>query len=469
LTEIATRNAPPWLVSAAIHLGILVVLAVLVVGLPSGRRILLDMAIDDTYAEQLGEQLDFNSPLQSDTSNVEIAPVLSQSELPEVADPLAVPEMLEFASDGTFASSELIANQIGLALTGREEGAKAALLGRYGGTKKTEEAVMAGLGWLARNQTQSGAWSLTGPYADGAPKDLDNQVAATAMALLAFQGAGITPVGGSPAKFRSNVAKGWSWLLKQQDRDGNFYHLGLRNHRFYTQGQCTIALCELYGMTKAPQYREPAELAVQYCLKTQSPEGGWRYEPGGGSDVSVTGWIVMALQSARMAGVRVPQENLDRIGLFLDSVAERNGSRYRYRKSEGVRLSMTAEGLLCRQYLGWHRNDPRLVEGVEWITADENLIDYVKNHDVYYWYYATQVAHHMEGDSWERWNGVMRQVVPSQQVKQGRERGSWAPNQPTTAKFSLHGGRLYVTCLSIHMLEVYYRHLPIYTKVYGIY
>ena len=29
-----------------------------------------------------------------------------------------------------------------------------------------------------------------------------------------------------------------------------------------------------------------------------------------------------------------------------------------------------------------------------------------------------------------------------------------------------HGGRLYTTCLSIYMLEVYYRHLPIYN--YGL-
>ena len=47
---------------------------------------------------------------------------------------------------------------------------------------------------------------------------------------------------------------------------------------------------------------------------------------------------------------------------------------------------------------------------------------------------------------------------------EGKEAGSWAPDMADS--FEVHGGRLYVTCLSIYMLEVYYRHLPIYTKIY---
>ena len=61
-----------------------------------------------------------------------------------------------------------------------------------------------------------------------------------------------------------------------------------------------------------------------------------------------------------------------------------------------MRLSMTAEALLMREYLGWKRTDPRLVAGIEWITAPENLIDFENNRDVYFWYYATQAAHHFE-------------------------------------------------------------------------
>jgi hypothetical protein len=53
----------------------------------------------------------------------------------------------------------------------------------------------------------------------------------------------------------------------------------------------------------------------------------------------------------------------------------------------------------------------------------------------------------------------MREEVPRNQVKTGPERGSW---NPADDRWGNHGGRLFVTCLSIYMLEVYYRHLPLY-------
>jgi hypothetical protein len=90
----------------------------------------------------------------------------------------------------------------------------------------------------------------------------------------------------------------------------------------------------------------------------------------------------------------------------------------------------------------------------------EDGTDYSQN--VYYWYYATQTLHHMEGDYWDRWNEVMRQAVPSQQIKTGAEKGSWSPSND---RWGSTAGRLYTTCLSIYMLEVYYRHLPIYANL----
>ena len=101
---------------------------------------------------------------------------------------------------------------------------------------------------------------------------------------------------------------------------------------------------------------------------------------------------------------------------------------------------------------------------------NKNPIAYIENtdgefrfrgeQDAYYWYYATQATHHMEGTIWDEWNKVMRIEVPAHQVKKGAEAGSW---NPQTDKWGSAGGRLYVTCLSIYMLEVYYRHLPIYS------
>jgi len=461
LSSVALKNSPPWLISAAFHMVLLIILGLLAMSMRDRNQIQLDFT--PVYAEQLGEQLEFDSPIGMDNIDAVEEPIFSISDLPEVKDPFAAPTELEIQPDGSVATSDIEAPSIGLALKGREEGAKKSLLGRYGGTALTEAAVGRGLDWLARNQLKGGSWSLKGPYSGGVPADFDNPVAATAMALLAFQGAGNTHKKG---KFKQNVLSGWKWLLEEQDDKGNFFHEGGFNHKFYTQGMCTIAICELYGMTKDPKYKEAAERAVQYCLDSQSPQGGWRYAARSDSDVSVTGWIVMALQSARMAGLKVPEDNLRRVEGFLDKVAREDGSRYPYQRNGEIKLSMTAEALLCRQYLGWDRDDPRLVAGVEWITSPENLVNYNKGRDVYTWYYATQVAHHMEGDYWKRWNAVMRQALPEQQVKRGRENGSWDPEQPTMDQWAPHGGRLYVTALSLYMLQVYYRHLPIYAKVY---
>ena len=52
---------------------------------------------------------------------------------------------------------------------------------------------------------------------------------------------------------------------------------------------------------------EPARRALAYALAAQGPNGGWKYEPGQPGDMSVTGWYMMALKSAQMAGLEVPK------------------------------------------------------------------------------------------------------------------------------------------------------------------
>jgi prenyltransferase beta subunit len=416
------------------------------------------------YAEELGNQVEIDSPLAVEDDFTVQKPVLAEADLPPVDDPFATPfDEAPPTEDGNTAVSDIAANAIGLALEGREAGTKKALLGRYGGNETTEAAVRLGLQWLARQQRKDGSWSLSGPYKGGVQDSFDNSQAATAMALLAFQGYGVTHTKGD---FKKNVDDGWKWLLKEQDGEGSFFREGPFNHRYYTQGQCSIALCEILGMSKDEKFKEPAERAIRHLIKSQSPEGGWRYAPNADSDVSVTGWIVMALQSARMAKLEVPEDNLRQIERYLDRIAQQDGARYPYQRGGEIKLAMTAEAMLCRQYLGWRRSDPRMVDAMDWVTSEGNLISFERSRDAYFWYYATQAAHHMEGDWWKRWNGVMRQILPEQQIKRGVEAGSWDPSRPTEDAWARHGGRLYVTCLSIYMLEVYYRHLPIYTKVY---
>ena len=118
---------------------------------------------------------------------------------------------------------------------------------------------------------------------------------------------------------------------------------------------------------------------------------------------------------------------------------------------------MTAEGLLCRQYISWKRNHPPLLRGINALLLDAPFD--LNDRDVYYWYYATQVLHHFGGSHWREWNEKMRVDLPKSQVRGGREDGSWAPQMD---RWGRNSGRLYTTCLSLYCLEVYYRHMPLY-------
>jgi hypothetical protein len=211
-------------------------------------------------------------------------------------------------------------------------------------------------------------------------------------------------------------------------------------------------------------------------VAAQSPEeGGWRYSPRQGSDTSVSGWQVMALKSGELAGLRVPSDTYRRLTRWLDHAQGAGGdpSRYAYRplstqahQHDPSRV-MTAEALLMRQYLGWKRDNPNMIAGANWLH--ENLPEFgadaahpVAERDAYYWYYATQVMFQMQGGYWRDWNARLRPLLLDSQTTSGPLAGSWDPQRPVPDRWGHLGGRLYVTALDLLMLEVYYRHLPIY-------
>lgn len=449
--EVAARNAPSWLTSVVVHLVLFVLLGLLLI--PHVRNPHLNL--EAIFAESIGEQF------EDELSKIGVEPEVPEEpqvplEEPTVADdPVAEPSPTETpVKDPVEAAGPLTPEMLGHALDGRSPAAKETLRAAYGGTALTEAAVMDALEWLKRQQRKDGRWSLSGPYANGARNE--NMLAATAMALIAFQGNGNTHQRGD---YRQQVQRGSSALLAMQSDSGDFWQKGAGragDDRLYAQAQGTIALCELYAMSRDSALRQPAQAAIDYAVQIQDQQGGWRYEPGEGSDTSVTGWFVMALQSARMGGLSVPSITLDRIQDYLDLASDDGGTLYGYRPGAGNETPMTAEALLCRQYLGWGRNDPRMSAGVAHLL--QYPIDW-NNQNTYYWYYATQVMHHMGGAPWQEWNEVMRETVPSRQLRDGKEAGSWSPVDDT---WGAHGGRLYMTCLCTYMLEVYYRHLPIY-------
>jgi hypothetical protein len=121
---------------------------------------------------------------------------------------------------------------------------------------------------------------------------------------------------------------------------------------------------------------------------------------------------------------------------------------------------MTAEALLGRQYLGWDRDTPAMLQGASMIAAH---LEESAERNIYYWYYATQLLHNLKGKEWERWNVRVRDGLVGMQVHgESCDRGSWDPALPESDHWGERAGRLYMTSLSLLTLEVYYRYLPLY-------
>ena len=460
------RNSPAFSVSLSLHCLLLLLLTLWVVRERPLKKLRLSLAFGSANVQANDTGIDIVPATEPTKQPDEVMTEVAKTVLPPVkrpqAVPVAMPELPDVAVGTAAADKPMVAPAVGMLLVGREAGRKEVLLGAAGGGDETELAVTLALDWLKKQQNQKdGLWSLTGPYDDGGSQE--NQLAATAMALLAFQGAGNTLTEGP---HRAVVARAWRSLLKAQQEDGSFDvgHVPMQ-HALYSHAQATMALCELYGMSRDPKLAEPAARAVAYCVAAQGPNGGWRYEPGKPGDMSVTGWYMMALKTAEMAGMAVPATTFEGIGGFLDTVANGNGSRYGYKRdstlkpASPVTAAVTAEGLLCRQYLGWPQQDSRLLEGFELLMAEKIFDFHGDSKDVYAWYYITQVAHHLEGESWRRWNDRLREVLPREQVVKGKQRGSW---DPSLDKWGHIGGRLFVTSFCVYMLETYYRHLPLY-------
>lgn len=346
---------------------------------------------------------------------------------------------------------------------------------RRGGTAESERAVELGLDFLARHQSSDGRWSL---HAFGAGRGyrgdvghgmMQSDTAGTGLSLLAFLGAGYTH---QADKYRNQVAAGLQFLIEHQRPDGDLFSAlgGNRYAWLYSHGIATIALCEAYGMTRDPALKDPAQRALDFIAAAQNrAQGGWRYAPGVGSDTSVSGWQLMALKSGQMAGLHVEPKVLEGVrGWLAGARWSGDNSLYVYRPGapqEHQRTpsaAMTAEAMLMQLYLG--EGDARtLTRGAAYLRARLPSIGARPgDRDAYYWYYATQVMFHLQGEHWETWNARLRPLLTRTQVQEGPLAGSWHPSGRIPDRWGPQAGRIYVTALHLLMLEVYYRHLPLF-------
>jgi hypothetical protein len=499
-------DAPSWLISLVLHMTVLIVVGILF-GRTTGRKMVEDVPTFDaadaqSRADQEVERFDLGqAPLDPTELTTESLTMKDAGQAQQEA--LFYDDSKEFEEQGggSLMGKDAAAGGLGfnfkanglgpilsggggadlgkglgtgfgkggegMGFGGRGRGSREALLGRYGGTKQTERAVAGALDWLARHQNVDGSWSVDKYHlrCKGAPcagvGSVDSDAGGTALGLLPFLAAGQTHL--SPGPYKKTIAKAIDWFMRKQKKDGDLSAGG--QHQMYAHGLAAIAMCEAYGMSRDGNVGRAAQLAVQFTLKAQNAQGGWRYVPGGDdSDTSVFGWHMMALKSALMAGLSVDPAKLELGRRWLDTVS--NGAtvpahlgQFSYRAKGPPTPCMSAVALLILQYMGIRQNDPTLVNGVKYLMAN---MPSRNDRNVYYWYYGTQVMHNMVGPDWDRWNRQTRRILVEDQVRTGCAAGSWDPDKPDQDTWGAFGGRLMVTSLSALTLEVYYRYLPLY-------
>jgi hypothetical protein len=320
-------------------------------------------------------------------------------------------------------------------------------LQEHGGNQLSEAAVARGLSWIAKQQKEDGRWKFDG-------RSEDDDIAATGMALMAFLGSGHTEQKVKENPYSTNVKKGLEFLVSKQKKNGEFS--GSSN--MYSHAIATIALCEAHGMTQNPKLRAPAQIAVSYIVRGQAKNGSWGYAAGTDGDTSILGWQIQALRSAKSSKLTVDDKVWKKATEFLDSVGSESNSQYGYRQKGGT-ATLSAVGLLSRQTIGWGPQNPSLAKGVQYLKKNPPTEESL---DIYYYYYATQVMFFAEGKVWQDfWNPTMRDLLINMQDKKGVNEGRWPKDKGHIGTSCGHFG---TTCLAVLTLEVYYRYPPLWKK-----
>jgi hypothetical protein len=464
------RTAPAWAVSMLLHIVILLSMALIVQEPPKEEKPRVIVSTAPEVVEDFEEFEEQPLEPQPETQEVNDAVVLPDAAVENVqvvadaADIDAAAVSVEFTdfSTETAASSDLLASvgaiggQAG-GLGGRTDPTmRKKLVQAGGGNAQSEAAVEAALKWIINHQLPDGSWSFDhtqSPSCQGNCSHggkMKDRGGATAMALLPMLGRGYTHKEG-PYKKQFEAGIGFLAALTVTGQ-GKAYEKG---GNLYCQGLAGIALSETYAMTQDKRLAGPAQLALNYIMAAQDPVGGgWRYAPKQPGDTSAVGWQLMALKSGHMAFLKVNPLTIKKAVEFLNHVQQDEGSMYGY-TDPGSAPGTSAVGLLCRMYLGWKKDNPALKRGAA------RLAKMGPNANLYYDYYATQILHHLEGDAWLAWNTKMRDMLVNSQAKNGHEAGSWLKGYEAGHSTD-HGGRLYCTSLATMILEVYYRHLPLY-------
>jgi hypothetical protein len=292
---------------------------------------------------------------------------------------------------------------------------------------------------------------------------------ATALALLPFLGRGNTHQEG---RYKKEVDRGIRFLVDLSLKGNGDMTTAFPTPpkksptNGYSQALAAMALAEAYGMSKDEKLLVPAQTAINCVTDWQDPKcGGWGYRPKKDGTTSISCMNFLALKTGQLADLQVNPASFQLFGGWLDACSFNDGAAYAYHPSKVaapdrdrsmLTNALTAQGLLCRMYLGWKRNNATLQRGITEALANRGP----DKGNFYYNYYATQVMYQTQGPAWDAWNAQLKGILLQSQSVAGHEAGSWLGRGKDLGTNS--GGRLYLTAMATMTLEVYYRHMAIY-------
>lgn len=316
--------------------------------------------------------------------------------------------------------------------------------------KRVDEALVRALKLLAREQRPSGAWVTRGNA---------ESAAITALAVMAFMAAGNVP---SEGPYAQRMQAAIRWIIRCQKPTGLIVNQSGRGP-MYSHGICSLMLAEVVGMLPEDLEVEVRQalreairliLAAQQVSKASKYDGGWRYQiTSEDSDLSVTGWQLLALRAAKNVGCDVPAENIDRAIRYVKKCSVPGNQGFGYQNGSGPTPTRTGTGILALEVCGEH-HCPEVLGGGEYLLRNP-----LREHDAFFYYgayYCTVGLFKLGGDYWERsYQRLYETLLRLQNFD-----GSW----PVGHSGEQTAGRIYSTTMSVLALAVEYRYLPIYQR-----
>jgi hypothetical protein len=315
-----------------------------------------------------------------------------------------------------------------------------------------DRAIRKALDHLKTSQKPDGGWESGG---------FGKATSVTSLAVLAFLSAGHVP--GEPGPYREAVEKGVKYVLAHQKPNG-LLTSNTSHGPMYCHGISTLMLAEVVGMSADAELAEQSRVALakavdlilkaQDLTKSKSHAGGWRYQPTSrDSDLSVSGWQVMALRAAKAAGCNVPAAQIDKALDYVKNCAYKESGGFGYQPGHGPNNPMTGTGILTLEICGDHAR-PEAIAGGNYLL--KNPPKWTNPYFFYEAYYCSQATFQAGDKYFAAYHPKLVAILLERQEADG----SWLSGDGNDRS----GGRNYCTALGVLALAVEYRYLPIYQR-----